>query len=282
LSQFRAKFYGTQHSMPALTSPKALKALIVPLIFGSLVMGPAARAAGTSPVNLRSAYFFVVLSETGITDVATSHVVGNVGTSPITGAADLLTCNQVRGKIYSVDATGPAPCSKARAATLGQAVLDMQTAYNDAAGRSPTVTELGAGNIGGMTLAPGVYSWSSSVTIPTNLTLKGGRNDVWIFQVAQNVDIASATSILLRGGVNPANVIWQVAGEVTIGTYAKFQGTILCMTQISMMTDATIHGRLYSQTAVTLQMNTVKQSLLPSTTISDSSPPSPMYRTIPN
>jgi hypothetical protein len=279
LSQFRAKFCATQESLSAFTRPIALKALIVPFIFGTLAMAPAALAAGTAPVNLHSANFFVVLSETGITDVARSRVIGNVGTSPITGAADLLTCNQVRGKIYSVDAAGPAPCSKMLPATLGQAVSDMQTAYTDAAGRSATVTELGAGNIGGMTLTPGVYSWSSSVTIPANVTLQGGPHDVWIFQVAQNVDIASATAVLLRGGVNPANVFWQVAGEVTIGTYAKFEGTILCMTQISMMTHAAIHGRLYAQTAITLQMNKVKQSVTGNIT-SGGANQNPMFRRI--
>jgi hypothetical protein len=169
-----------------------------------------------------------------------------------------------------------------RAGTLGHAVMDMQTAYTDAASRAATVTELGAGNIGGMTLAPGVYSWNSSVTIPTNVTLKGGPGDVWIFQVAQDVNIASATAILLRGGVNPANVFWQVAGQVTIGTYAKFQGTILCMTKISMKTDATIHGRLYAQTAITLQMNAVRQSLHPSTTAPIGSLQSSLFNTTPN
>lgn len=240
---------------------------LLPLFLTSMAIGPVAHAAGTAPVNLKKAGFFTILSESGIADVPASRVVGNVGTGPITGAADLLGCTEVNGRVISVDSAGPAPCNRINPGMLGKAVLDMKAAYTDAASRVPTVTELGAGNIGGLTITPGVYSWSSSVLMPANVTLSGGPNDVWIFQVAQNVNIASATSILLRGGANPANIFWQVAGSVTIGTYANFSGTVLCMTQISMLTDASIHGRLYAQTAVSLQMNTVKKTMLPARAI---------------
>jgi hypothetical protein len=237
------------------------KAMILPTIIA--VLATSSAAAATAPVKLGRASTFVILSETGITDVPASAVTGNVGTSPITGVADHLTCTEVNGRVYSVDAAGPAPCSKSRAGMLRKAVLDMQGAYTDAAGRVPTVTELGAGNIGGLTLAPGVYSWSSSVTIPANVTLKGSATDVWILQVSKNVNIAGATAVLLRGGANPANVFWQVAGNVTMGAKATFQGVILCMTAINMRTHASIHGRLFAQTAVSLQMNQVKRSAMP-------------------
>ena len=249
------------------SSSHKTKLFILPLLLTSMTIGSVAHAARTAPVNLRRAGFFAILSESGISNVPASRVTGNVGTSPITGAADLLTCTEVHGRVVSVDAAGPAPCNRINPAMLGTAVLDMQAAYTDAASRVPTVTELGAGNIGGLTITPGVYSWSSNILIPANVTLKGGPDDVWIFQIAQNVKIASATSILLRGGANPANIFWQVAGSVTIGTYAKFEGTVLCMTHIAMRTDASIHGRLYAQTAVTLQMNAVKESKLPSRTV---------------
>jgi hypothetical protein len=244
-----------------LTHRRFGKALILPTIVAVLTASPA--MAATAPVNLGKAGTFVILSETGITDVPSSAVTGNVGTSPITGAADLLTCTEVNGRVFSVDAAGPAPCSKPRAGMLRKAVLSMQKAYTDAAGRVPTVTELGAGNIGGLTLPPGVYGWSSSLTIPANVTLKGSATDVWILQVAQNVNIASATAILLRGGANPANVFWQVAGSVTMGSAAKFQGVILSANAINMGTNASIHGRLFAQTAVSLQMNKVTRSTMP-------------------
>jgi hypothetical protein len=218
-----------------------------------------AQAAGPMPVDLGKAGYFVILSESGIADVPGSAITGNVGTSPITGAADLLSCVEVTGHILSVDAAGPAPCSKPKAAKLGLAIGAMTTAYNDAAGRVPTVINLGAGNIGGMTLTPGTYNWTSSLLIPSNITLAGKAKDVWIFQVAQNVNIASATSVFLSGGAKAKNVFWQVAGQVNMGTTSHFEGVVLSATQIAMATGASINGRLYAGTAVTLEMNTVTQ-----------------------
>ena len=87
------------------------------------------------------------------------------------------------------------------------AISDMQTAYTDAAGRTlPTATELGAGNIGGMTITPGLYKWSTGVTIPTDVTLSGGVNDIWIFQIAQNLDVSSAKKVILSGGAQASNI----------------------------------------------------------------------------
>ena len=233
----------------------------LPVLPAVLLTAPVALAAGasapTAAVNLGGAGHFVILSKSGITDVPGSDVTGNVGTSPITGAADHLTCAEVTGKIYSVDAAGPAPCSIKSPARLTTAVGDMQAAYTDAAGRSATITELGAGNIGGLTLAPGVYSWSTNVTIPSNVALKGGRSDVWIFQISKNLIASSGEAVILRGQARARNVIWQVAGKVSLGTTSHFEGTILAKTLIAMKTGASINGRLYSQTAVTLQMNSV-------------------------
>jgi Ice-binding-like len=128
----------------------------------------------------------VILTKTGITDVPTSAIIGNVGTSPITGAADLLKCTEVAGFVYSVDAAGPKPCSITAPAILTKAILDMQRAYTDAAGRtSPGFTELGAGNIGGKTLIPGLYKWSTSVIVPTAVTLSGDADDVWISRLPE-------------------------------------------------------------------------------------------------
>jgi hypothetical protein len=235
------------------------RALALPLVLVALTSGPGAHAAGPAPVDLGSAGRFVILSTSGIADVPASKIVGNVGTSPITGAADLLSCTEVTGRILSVDEAGPAPCNIARPLVLGKAVGDMETAYTNAAGRTPTITELGAGNIGGLTLRPAVYKWSSGVTIPTNVTLRGGPNDVWIFQIAQDLNISDGRAVALRGGARPKNIFWQVAGQVTVGTTARFEGVILSKTQIAMQTGASINGRLLAQTAVTLEMNAVHQ-----------------------
>lgn len=129
------------------------------------------RGAGPAPVDLRSAGSFAVLSKTGITDVYASAITGDVGTSPITGAALLLTCGEVTGKVFVVDAAGPLPCAINDATTLTAAVLDMETAYLDAKGRvSPDVAELGAGEVGGLTLIPGLYKWSTNLLISNDVT----------------------------------------------------------------------------------------------------------------
>jgi hypothetical protein len=211
----------------------------------------------TKIVVLGTAGNFAILTETGITDVPSSVVRGNIGVSPITGAADLLSCAEVTGKVYSVDNAGPAPCSIMDPTMLTTAVNDMQAAYTDAAGRTPTVTNLGGGNIGGLTLPPGVYNWNSGVTIASNVTLSGPKGGVWIFQIAGDLTVATGVGVLLSGNPCLKHIFWQVAGATNLGTSSLLQGTVLDATAINLGTDATIKGRLLAQTAVTLQMNTI-------------------------
>ncbi len=209
-------------------------------------------------VNLGVAGNFAILSKTGITDVYKSDITGDVGASPITGAAILVTCTEVAGTIYSVDAAGPLPCVVTNATMLTTAIGDMQTAYTDAAGRSnPDKLNLGAGNIGGTTLTPGLYQWTSAVIIPSDITIAGGPNDIWIFQIAGTLTMSSAVRVTLTGGAQAKNIFWQVAGAVTLGTTSHFEGIILGQTGINLQTGASINGRMLAQTAVTLQMNTV-------------------------
>jgi len=216
--------------------------------------------AGQAPVDLGWAGSFAILSKSGITDVPTSAITGNVGTSPITGAAITgLDCAEVTGTIYTVNAAGPA-CRVVYPDFLTAAVSDMETAYTDAAGRtSPDATELGAGNIDGMTIAPGLYKWGTPVLIPQVVTLAGGPNDVWIFQIAQGLTVGNGAIVTLSGGAQAKNIFWQVAGITTLGTTADFKGIVLCQTLIAMNTGAVLSGRALAQTAVTLQMNAVTQ-----------------------
>jgi hypothetical protein len=219
-----------------------------------------ASSAGPAPVNLHRAGVYVILTKSGITDVPTSAIVGDVGTSPITGAADLVTCSEVKGIIFSDNAAGPEPCRIVNPLGLTLAVGDMEAAYTDAAGRKdPDYTELGAGDIGGKTLTPGLYKWGTSVTIPTDVTLSGGANDVWIFQISGNLIESNAVIVHLQDGAQAKNIFWQVAGLVRLGTTSHFEGIILAKTLIAVQTNATVHGRLFSQTAVTLEMNKVTQ-----------------------
>jgi hypothetical protein len=215
------------------------------------------------PVNLGTAGTYVILSKSGISTVPVSAVTGNMGVSPaaaasITGFALIAdatnvfsTSSQVVGKVYAADYAPPTPSN------LTTAIGDMQTAFTDAAGRAPDVTELGAGNVGGVTLAPGVYKWGTGLLIPTDLTLSGSATDVWIFQIAQGLTMSSATKVVLAGGALARNVFWQVGGAVTLGTGAHIEGIVLTQTAASLATGASVHGRLLAQTAVTLDGSTV-------------------------
>jgi hypothetical protein len=234
------------------SNPSAATALNIASL-NSLTLQPQAR------VELGIAGNFVILSKTGITDVYKSAVTGDVGTSPITGAALLLSCAEVTGAIYTVDAAGPA-CKITSASMLTTAISNMQTAYTDAAGRSnPDFLNLGAGNIGGKTLTPGLYKWTTGLIIPTDVEISGGPNDIFIFQVSGTLIAGNGINITLTGGAQAKNIFWQVAGAATFGTTSHFEGNILGKTGINLQTGASINGRLLAQTAVTLQMNTVVQ-----------------------
>jgi len=235
-------------------------------ISGTATVVVPSASSGPAPVVLGTAGNYVILAKAAITNVPTSAITGNLGISPaaasfITGFALTLppggafsTSAEVTGNVYAPDYAAPTPVN------LTTAIGDMQTAYVDAAGRSnPDYTELGAGNIGGLTLPPGLYKWSSSVSIPTDVTLQGGATGVWIFQIAGGLTQASATKVILTGGALPQNVFWQVAGIVSVGTTADLEGEVMSLTQITLNTGAVVNGRLLAQTQVTLAGNTVVQ-----------------------
>ncbi|MFA4848829.1 MAG: ice-binding family protein [Methanoregula sp.] len=209
-------------------------------------------------VNLGTAGNFVILSKAGITDVPTSDIRGNIGTSPITGASITgLGCPEVTGIIYTVDATGPA-CRVVDPALLGTAVTDMEAAYIDAAGQTPTdYLNAGSGELGGLTLAPGLYTFTTDVTVSTDVTLSGGPNSVWVFQIPGTLDISSGKHVILSGGAQKQNIFWQVAGVTTLGTTSVFEGTILSQTKIALQTGASLNGRALAQTEVTLDSNKI-------------------------
>jgi hypothetical protein len=214
---------------------------------------------GADPVDLGTAGHFAILSESGITNVPTSAITGDIGTSPITGASITgLDCPEVTGTIYTVDAAGPA-CRVVDPVLLTAAVSDMEAAYTDAAGRTtPDYLNIGTGgDLAGLTLAPGLYKFTTPVTISTDVTLSGGPNDVWIFQIPGTLDISSGKHVILSGGAQAKNIYWQVAGATTLGTYSTFNGNILAATNIALQTGATLNGRALAQTAVTLDANTV-------------------------
>jgi len=204
-------------------------------------------AAGPAPVDLGSTAHFTVLAGAAITSTGGGFIHGDVGASPISASAIHLTQSQVIGTIYAVDAGGPAG-SVIDAALLTAAKGDLTTAFNDAAGRTPVPSgpflNPGMGNLGGLNLVPGLYKFTGTAMIAgSNLTLTGGPDDVWIFQIASNLDVGSTVQVILEGGARARNVFWQVGTSATLGTFSTFVGTILADQAISMKTSSSLNGR---------------------------------------
>lgn len=231
--------------------------------------GSGGAGRGPAPVVLGGAGNYVILAKAAISTTGVTAITGDMGISPniaaaITGFAlaapptTSTTSPLVTGLVFASDFNAPTPIN------LTNAVVDMLTAYTDAAGRAPDYTELGAGNISGMTLAPGTYKWSSGLLIASDLTLNGGANDVWIFEIAQDVTVANGVKVVLAGGALPKNIFWQVAGGagVTIGTTAHMEGVVMTVKAIILNTGATANSRLLAQTAVILDANTLVQPAL--------------------
>jgi hypothetical protein len=220
------------------------------------------------PVDLGTSGNFAILAKSGISTVPASVITGDIGVSPaaatlitqftlsLDASGTFATSTQVTGKVYASDYTPPTPDY------LTTAVLDMQTAFTDAAGRAPDVTELQAGSFPTpVTLVAGVYKWGTSVSIGADLTLNGSSTDVWIFQIAQDLIMASGTEIVLTGTAVPENVFWQVTGLTDLDTTSVLNGNIICATGIVLRTGATVNGRALAQTAVTLDHATVTQPI---------------------
>jgi hypothetical protein len=141
---------------------------------------------------------------------------------------------------------------------LDTAVDDSIAAYVDAAGRPAGELNRGAGTLTNDTLVAGTYTWGTTLNIPTDLTLSGSATDVWILQIAGNLNQAAAMRVNLTGGALSKNVFWQVGGATTsIGAGAHFAGIVITGGMVAMETDASLDGRLYTGTSVTLDQNTV-------------------------
>jgi hypothetical protein len=230
-----------------------------------IVTATVTAAAGPAPVTLGTAGNFVILAKSAVSTTGTTKVVGDIGLSPaaasfITGFSLIAdstntfsTSSLVTGRLYSANYAPPTPDN------MTTAVSDMETAFTDAAGRSlPDFTELGAGDISGLTLVPGLYKWGTGVLITSaGVTLSGGANDVWIFQIAQDLTVNNSAIVTLLGGAQAKNIFWQVSGQATLGTAADFKGIILSQTLISLNTGAKMNGRALAQTAVTLNATAI-------------------------
>ena len=249
----------------AILSVFAIAGCAVPLSY----LGGGANGSGLGPalVNLRSAAginggSFAILAETTVTNVPLSPIVGDIGLSPagassfagfaLTPVGTYDTATGVTGKLYAADMTSPTPSN------LTAVFNDMRTAYVEAAGRAlPDYTELYSGDISGRTLPPGLYKWSTGVLINTDVTLTGGANDTWIFQIAQ--DLTNSAHVILGGAAQGKNILWQVGGGtgVTLNFGSHLEGTVLAAKAITLKGTASVNGRLFAQSAVTLIQNSI-------------------------
>jgi hypothetical protein len=224
----------------------------------------ASEGDGPAPVNLKTAGNFAILAKTAISTLPDSAITGDIGLSPaaesyMTGFSQTKntgysTSPQVTGFMYAADMTPPTP------ANMTTAISDMEAAYTDAAGRAtPDFTNLAGGNIGGLVLTPGLYKWTTAVVIPANVTIQGGggENDVWIFQIAEDLTLSNSVTVFLSNGARAKNVFWQVAGQVSLGTDSRFEGTILCQTAVTLGTNAAMTGRILAQSNVALNQAVV-------------------------
>ena len=222
------------------------------------------------PVDLLTAGSYVILAQTAVSGNASTSVTGNIGVSPVTSTAitgfalvldstlgTFSTSTLVNGSVFASDYVEPTKTN------LTQAVLDSDAAYEQANSRveASAVNNL-TGEIGGMKLPPGLYAWTSAVSISTNLTLEGPASGVWIFQIDGSLTQAASIEVLLSGGALPQNVFWQVGGGVSLGAGAHLEGVVLSGTGIALGAGASVDGRLFAKTAVTLDAATVTEPLL--------------------
>ncbi|MFA6783296.1 MAG: ice-binding family protein [Sphaerochaeta sp.] len=217
---------------------------------------------GPDPVFLGTSANYVILAKSAISTIPNSVITGDVGLSPAaesymtgfsqTDATGYATSTQVTGFLYAADMVAPTSTN------LTTAVSDMMTAYADAAGRiTPDHLNFNAGEIGSQTLAPGLYKWTSSVTIGSDVTINGGANDIWIFQIEGNLNISTGFEVILSGGAQAKNIFWQISGQVTLGSLSQFEGIVMSQTAINMNTGSSINGRLLAQTFIALDHATV-------------------------
>ncbi|OEU06569.1 hypothetical protein FRACYDRAFT_222050 [Fragilariopsis cylindrus CCMP1102] len=234
-----------------------------------------AASGTTTKVNLgTTASNFVILAKTGISTVPSSIITGNIAVSPIASTAitgfsliidssnEFSTSSQV-ADTYTVKASDYTNGSE-----LITAVNEMEAAYTDAAAR-PTSDDddaflnLGGGEIGGETLKTGVYTFDRDVTITGgDLTFDGeGNSDaVFIIQTSKSVSQAGNTRVILAGGAKAENIFWSVAGAASVAAGSHSEGIFLVKKGVTFITGSSLNGRIFSQTAVTLQMATITET----------------------
>jgi uncharacterized repeat protein (TIGR02543 family) len=220
---------------------------------------------GPGAVDLGSAGDFAILTKSGISTINSTLITGHIGVSPATATAitgfsqtmdasgEFSTSIYVVGNIYAANYAPPTP------SYISTAISDQETAFTAAMGlTTDVIVDLGAGDISGMTLAPGLYKWGTGLLITNQgVTLEGGPNDTWVFQIADDFTVQNDASIVLAGGALAKNIFWITSTQALLGSNVEFYGNILAQTLISLTNGTTVYGRLLSQTAVTLDASIV-------------------------
>lgn len=201
-----------------------------------------------SSVMLGAAKDLAVLAGSGITSTGATIITGDMGLSPGTSIGGFPP-GILNGTQHINDAIA------------NQAKLDLTAAYNDVAGRTATNIVTLSGNIGGLTLTPGLYKSTSSLEITSGdvtFDAKGNPGAIFIIQIASSFTTGSGRKVILSGGALPSNIYWQVGSSATFGTTSVMKGNFLTMESISFSTGATLDGRALTRSgAVTMDANTI-------------------------
>lgn len=214
----------------------------------ALVLLASSPAGAASSAIVGTASTFGVLGGSAVTNTGPTVITGDVGVSPgtaITGFPPGIA----GGVLHAADAVA------------GQAQSDATAGYDDLAGRASTAAV--SGDLGGLTLTPGVYTSADSLLLTGTLTLdaEGNPDALFIFQVGSTLTTATDSAVALIGGARACNVYWQIGSSATLGTDSDFVGTLVALTSITATTGATIEGQLLARNgAVTLDTNTIDSS----------------------
>lgn len=224
--------------------------------------------AGDACVPLGTAGNYVILAMSGVTNVPISAITGHVGSassaSNTTGFSETMdasntfaTSAQVTGKLYAFDYAEPTP-TELTTATATDATAAFVSADNKVLSIGD-YTNVGAGNLTGLTLPAGVYEWNTGVVVDDGgtVTLAGSATDVWVFKIQGGITMNPGSTVALTNGALPQNVFWRTAGVAALNTTAKLKGIVLSGSSVTMANGATVDGRLIASSAVTLDANTV-------------------------
>jgi Ice-binding-like len=241
----RARSEGGRSRRTMVLAPLAVLGVLT-VAMALMVAGATRAIAAQATVGLGTATSFAVLAGSTVTNTGPSAISGDLGVSPGSAVAGFPPGTVTAGVVHAGDAVA------------AQAQSDLTTAYNDAAGRTPSTSE--SGDLTGKKLTAGVYKSTSSLHLTGTVTLdaQGDPNAVFIFQMASTLITGSGSHVALINGAQPCNVFWQVGSSATLGTNTTFNGSILALTSITANTGATVAGRLLARNgAVTLDTNTI-------------------------